>query len=53
LPAEHPVRVTWWADDVRRRNDALTREDLFHAFPMKSELMRERLGTALLQMGFC
>jgi TolB-like protein len=46
------VRATYWADDVRRRNDTLTREDFFRSFPMKSEPTRERLGGALLQMGF-
>ncbi len=50
--AGDPVRAAYWADDVRRRNDTLTREDFFRSFPMKSEPMRQRLGQALLQMGF-
>jgi len=50
--AGDPIRATYWADDVRRRNDALTREDFFRSFPMKSQQTRDRLGGALLQMGF-
>jgi TolB-like protein/DNA-binding winged helix-turn-helix (wHTH) protein len=50
--AGNPVRAAYWADDVRRRNDTLTREDFFRSFPMKSEPMRERLGQVLSQMGF-
>ena len=46
------VRATYWADDVRRRNDTLTREDFFRSFPMKSAPVQQRLGQALLQMGF-
>jgi hypothetical protein len=37
---------------VRERNPALTREDFFRAFPMKSEPMRARVSRALEQMGF-
>jgi glyoxylate carboligase len=41
-----------WADEVRSRNPALTRDDFFEAFPMKSESMRKRVATALETLGF-
>ena len=46
------VRASFWADNVRQRNDALTREIFFRAFPMKPESMRARLNQALLHVGF-
>jgi TolB-like protein len=46
------LRAAFWANNVRQRNDALTREVFFRSFPMKSEPMRSRLDRALLQMGF-
>jgi tetratricopeptide (TPR) repeat protein len=46
------VRAASWADNVRQRNAALTREVFFRSFPMKSDAMRSRLDGALLQMGF-
>lgn len=46
------VRAAFWADNVRQRNDTLTREVFFRSFPMKSNPMRARLDRALLQMGF-
>ena len=41
-----------WAADVRRRNPALTRDDFFSAFPMKSTSIRTRISTALETLGF-
>lgn len=41
-----------WADDARARNPALTRDDFFSAFPMKSEAMRTRISSALKSVGF-
>ncbi|HEY5806970.1 MAG TPA: hypothetical protein VIT67_03340, partial [Povalibacter sp.] len=46
------ARAAFWADNVRQRNDALTREVFFRSFPMKSDPMRARLDRALCQMGF-
>jgi TolB-like protein len=41
-----------WAAEVRSRNPALTRDDFFGAFPMKSESMRKRVTAALETLGF-
>jgi TolB-like protein len=41
-----------WAANVRARNAALTREDFFRSFPMKSQPVRERVSTALARFGF-
>lgn len=46
------ARASFWADNVRQRNDTLTREVFFRSFPMKSAPMKARLDRALLQMGF-
>lgn len=46
------TRAAAWAANVRARSPALTRDDFFHAFPMKSEAMRSRVSTALQQLGF-
>jgi TolB-like protein len=46
------VRAAFWADNVRQRNDKLTRKVFFRSFPMKSDPMRARLDRALLQMRF-
>ncbi|HEY0680747.1 MAG TPA: winged helix-turn-helix domain-containing protein [Steroidobacter sp.] len=46
------TRAAFWADNVRRRNDTITREVFFRAFPMKLDSMRARLDRALLQVGF-
>jgi TolB-like protein len=46
---EHARR---WAAEVRSRNPALTRDDFFGAFPMKSESMRKRVTAALEALGF-
>jgi DNA-binding phage protein len=37
---------------VRERNAALTREDFYRAFPMKSDPMRSRVLQALARLGF-
>jgi TolB-like protein len=45
-------RAAFWAANVRERSPALTREDFFRAFPMKSDTMRGRVLRALEQAGF-
>ena len=45
-------RAAFWADNVRQRNDALSREVFFRSFPMKADPMRARVDRALVQMGF-
>jgi TolB-like protein len=50
--AGNTERAQRWATDVRRRNPALTRQDFFGAFPMKSESMRKRFTAALDSIGF-
>jgi len=45
-------RASAWAENVRERNSALTRQDFCRAFPMKSEAMRVRVMQALAQFGF-
>lgn len=46
------ARAAFWADNVRQRTDALTRDVFFQSFPMKSEPMRARLDRALVELGF-
>jgi TolB-like protein len=41
-----------WAAEVRSRQPALTRDDFFSAFPMKSTSMRTRIAAALEALGF-
>jgi tetratricopeptide (TPR) repeat protein len=41
-----------WAKEVRKRNPRLGREDFFHAFPFKSEVMHTRVSAALQSLGF-
>jgi TolB-like protein/Tfp pilus assembly protein PilF len=41
-----------WAAEVRGKNPALTRDDFFGAFPMRSESMRKRISAALETLGF-
>jgi tetratricopeptide (TPR) repeat protein len=41
-----------WAAEVRSRNPALTRDDFFDAFPMRSQLMRKRVTATLKTLGF-
>jgi TolB-like protein len=45
-------RATFWAANVRERSPALTREDFFRAFPIRSDVMRGRVQQALEQSGF-
>ncbi|WP_129641751.1 winged helix-turn-helix domain-containing tetratricopeptide repeat protein [Peristeroidobacter agariperforans] len=45
-------RASFWADNVRQRNDSLTREVFFRSFPMRSEAMRTKMDRALVQLGF-
>jgi TolB-like protein/DNA-binding winged helix-turn-helix (wHTH) protein len=46
------ARAASWAADVRRRNAALTREDFFRSFPMKSAQTLSRVSEALARAGF-
>jgi tetratricopeptide (TPR) repeat protein len=41
-----------WAAEVRSRSPALTRDDFFGAFPMRSDAMRKRVAAALETLGF-
>ena len=41
-----------WAANVRERNPALTSEDFFRSFPMKTESARARVAEALVRRGF-
>jgi tetratricopeptide (TPR) repeat protein len=41
-----------WADDVRRRNGTLTKEDFFRSFPVKSQDVRTRASAAFNSQGF-
>jgi TolB-like protein len=41
-----------WAAEVRSRNPALTRDDFFAAFPMKSQSMQKRVTAVLKTLGF-
>ena len=45
-------RAVYWAESVRQRNAALTREVFFRAFPMRVDPMRARFDRALLALGF-
>jgi hypothetical protein len=45
-------RATEWAANVRSRNPVLTRADFFRSFPMKSEVTKARLASALERCGF-
>lgn len=49
--AGDPSRAAFWAQNVRQRNDSLTREIFFRSFPVRSEAMRARLDGALMQLG--
>ena len=46
------ARAASWAANVRSRSPTLTRTDFFRSFPMKSEIMRTRIGGALARYGF-
>ncbi|HKS57339.1 MAG TPA: winged helix-turn-helix domain-containing protein [Steroidobacteraceae bacterium] len=45
-------RAAFWSANVRERNAALSREDFFRAFPMRSHAMRGRIDQALTRLGF-
>jgi TolB-like protein len=45
-------KAATWADDVRRRNPRLTRDDFFRSFPMQDTTMRARYSSALEALGF-
>lgn len=46
------ARAASWASNVRARNAALTQEDFFRSFPMKSEAMKARVSKGLARFGF-
>ena len=50
--AGNATRASAWAADVRKRNPGISRNDFFHAFPMRSESMRTRVASALQELGF-
>jgi TolB-like protein/DNA-binding winged helix-turn-helix (wHTH) protein len=50
--AGNTAQAEYWAANVRERNPALTREDFFRSFPMKSESARSRVSAALERCGF-
>jgi len=45
------VRADFWASNVRARNAALSQEDFFRSFPMKSEAMKARVSKGLARFG--
>ena len=51
LAGDEPAAAAW-AANVRERNPALTREDFFRSFPIKSAAVRARLSQALARGGF-
>ncbi|MGD8808990.1 MAG: winged helix-turn-helix domain-containing protein [Gammaproteobacteria bacterium] len=50
--AGNPMAGIRWAEEVRRRNPALTQADFFGAFPIRTQDMRGRLARALTSVGF-
>jgi TolB-like protein len=46
------ARALSWAGNVRERNTALTRDDFFRAFPMRSEATKARVSNVLVRFGF-
>jgi TolB-like protein/Tfp pilus assembly protein PilF len=46
------MRAAEWAANVRSRNPVLARADFFRSFPMKSEVTKARLASALERFGF-
>ena len=50
--AGHDKGAGQWAEDVRNRNDALTKEDFFRSFPVKPEDIRARASIAFESQGF-
>ena len=45
-------RAAFWAANSRERNAALTLEEFFRSFPMRSEALRTRVQQALARLGF-
>lgn len=45
-------KATAWAENARRRNPGVTREDFFKSFPFEDQITRERLSKALGEYGF-
>lgn len=50
--AGNEMGASQWANDVRRRNETLTKEDFFRSFPLKSEDVRARASIAFNAQGF-
>ncbi len=50
--AGHGLGASRWTDNVRSRNPALTHEDFFRSFPVKSEDVRGRATAAFKDQGF-
>jgi len=46
------TKAASWAANARSRNDSLTRDDFFRAFPMKSQATKLRVANALARFGF-
>jgi TolB-like protein len=49
--AGNAAQARSWADNVHQRNPALTRDDFFRSFPIRSEPMRSRVLDALVRLG--
>lgn len=45
-------RARAWAENVRERNERLRSSDFFAAFPLKDEVLHERVAAALGTLGF-
>lgn len=50
--AGDPDRAAAWAANARKRRSALTADDFFRSFPMKTEPLRKRVAGALSRLGF-
>jgi len=50
--AGNQAQARGWADNVRERNPALTRDDFFAAFPLRSPPLRKKVSDALTGLGF-
>lgn len=49
--AEDAAQARAWADNVRRRDARLGREDFFRAFPLRSTVHRARIAAAFERLG--
>lgn len=45
-------RAHYWTENVKQRNDALTRAVFFRSFPMKTAPLKARVDRALVKLGF-